>query len=112
MKEYTAKILELGTDLTFYTEIELGFGQAIKKNLQLQYDIKIVPGKEDKVRVLFNELVGKEITIRVHPDNMYKPEPVPVQIEYTKNNAMHINLIFEMIALGYVNVSSGITKRG
>lgn len=104
MKEYSAKILELNPDMTFLAEIYLGFGQKINKRLELQYNLQIIEDKKDKLVKLLNSLLNKDVVIKVHPDNLEKEEPIPVQIEYINDRDIRINLIFEMIALGYVNV--------
>lgn len=110
MREFPAKILEVNPDLTFNTEIYLGFGQQINKQLQLQYNIQILTGHEENILNLFKTLLNKEVVIKVHPANADKIEPIPVQVEYTNSRGMHINLIFEMIALGFATVTSGYDK--
>lgn len=110
MKEFTAKILELNPDFSFYTEITLGFGQSVRRQLQLQYNIKILEDKKDKVASLLNSLINKEVIIKIHESNMDRDDPIPVQVEYINDNAMHINLLFEMIARGYITVTTGYNK--
>jgi len=103
MKEYTATVTEINPDFTFQAQIDLGFGQSISKLLKLRYNLELVPDKKDKALALFSTLLGKEVTLRTF-NKEEGLDIVPVQLEYLNHQKQNINIIFELIALGYASV--------